>query len=509
MDPFVYTGPASFSAKKLQKMMPQEGNYHISIGNQEEIGAVLLDTSTDAMLKEAMLLFKLEKSLLLLDLRGSRVAEQDFSGEFRFAEELGDGPVSFFLKPVSKLRSFLPVAKVKFRVDLGLILDDEEKTRARFQNIYIQSSVGTFLVGSTRYLRGYQRAHEDLINGLKNVGARQVDDLVGLYVALGVKDSIYDPKPELNLEADAAAKETATEIIKTFTAVARSNEAGVMADYDTEFLHDYRVSFRKVRSVLSLFKGVYVKDDTDRLKTEFADVMRQTNRLRDLDVYLLERDNYFGLVPEPSHEGLTILFDYFAKERKKEQKKVVKVFKSKRYRKQQETLARAFKGKKSLKAGPKGNLPSKALGVNLILKRYNRVCIIAKTIDKSTEDAVVHELRISCKKLRYLMEFFTPLFAGEEIRTLIKSLKVLQDNLGRFNDYSVQQGFLRKIMAGELKAFKEKELQVTESVGALTAMLYRRQIKEKKQVMKNFTNFDSVESRALFRKVFQEGGANG
>jgi len=67
-------------------------------------------------------------------------------------------------------------------------------------------------------------------------------------------------------------------------AIARQNEDGIKADYDTEFLHDYRVSLRKVRSVLSLFKGENIA-----LKQAFSDIMKGTNQLRDLDVYLLDK----------------------------------------------------------------------------------------------------------------------------------------------------------------------------------------------------------------------------
>ena len=102
-----------------------------------------------------------------------------------------------------------------------------------------------------------------------------------------------------------------------------------MADYDTEFLHDYRVSLRKVRSVLSLFKGIFSPEDIARLKQDFAFLMQETNTLRDLDVYLLNKEQYFEMIPTGSHEGLAILFDYFVGEREKEQKRVARFFAAK------------------------------------------------------------------------------------------------------------------------------------------------------------------------------------
>jgi CHAD domain-containing protein len=131
------------------------------------------------------------------------------------------------------------------------------------------------------------------------------------------------------------------------------------------------------------------------------------------------------------------------------------------------------------------------------------VCKIASSIEKTTPDSVIHELRISCKKLRYLMEFFTPLFDEESVKKLIKTLKNLQDNLGNFNDYSVQQAFLRHILDHDLGQFKGKEIQISEAVGALTAMLFRMQKKERNQVMNNFSRFNSEETRLLFKQLFE------
>ena len=130
------------------------------------------------------------------------------------------------------------------------------------------------------------------------------------------------------------------------------------------------------------------------------------------------------------------------------------------------------------------------------------MCKIARCIDENTEDGTIHQLRINCKKLRYLMEFFGPLFPEQEIKALIKSLKLLQDNLGNFNDYAVQQTFLRQVLSEKMSCFAGREVKVAESVGALTAMLCQLKEKERRRVMKNFNLFDSQEIRSIFTKLF-------
>lgn len=506
MDPFTYQGSSAFSLKKIQKQLPKTTGYHLVKDSGPWITYGLRDTATDALLGNSLLLLEGKKELLLLNLKDGSMTCQKAASGWQLAQDLPMGPVAKIIKPLCKLRALLLLGEIEMRLDTGRLLDDEEKTRARFYNYLFRTGDGReAMLGTTRYLRGYGQAHLDLVDALKTVTSAGKEKQ--FYLLLGLRQTSYDPKPKLALDPDASAKNTATRIIKTFIDVARTNEAGIIADYDTEFLHDFRVGFRKVRSVLSLFKNVYPPKETRHLKTAFAELMQSTNRLRDLDVYLLEKKNYLAMVPEPSKEGVKILFTYLEKLREKEWKKTVKTLKSKNYQRQVGELAALFQKNKKLKNGCKGDLPALEYGSRLIAKRYGEVCRIARTIDPYTPDERVHELRISCKKLRYLMEFFAPLYPGEAILSLIKSLKILQDNLGRFNDYSVQQDFLRQIMAEDSKAFAGDQLAVTESVGALTAMLYGMQTKEKKQVMKNFARFDSSETRSLFNELFAAKGA--
>ena len=50
--------------------------------------------------------------------------------------------------------------------------------------------------------------------------------------------------------------------------------------------------------------SVYSPEQTDRLKARFSALMAETGRLRDLNVYMLERDAYADLVPEPFRPGI-------------------------------------------------------------------------------------------------------------------------------------------------------------------------------------------------------------
>src|SRR5690606_30875457 len=104
-----------------------------------------------------------------------------------------------------------------------------------------------------------------------------------LYDALFPALSNQANKAEVSLASDTTAIQATNRIIATQLQAACAAEAGIIADHDTEFLHDYRVHLRKIRSLLSLFKGVYDEALGNHLKTQFSALMAPTGKLRDLD----------------------------------------------------------------------------------------------------------------------------------------------------------------------------------------------------------------------------------
>jgi hypothetical protein len=109
-----------------------------------------------------------------------------------------------------------------------------------------------------------------------------------IYQLVGKGEIPMSPKSMIQLKPTQTAQDAVTHIASIMLKIARQNEPGILDDIDTEYLHDYRVALRGLRSVLSLVKGAYPKEDTRRLKQTLRDLSQDTNRLRDLDVYLLK-----------------------------------------------------------------------------------------------------------------------------------------------------------------------------------------------------------------------------
>ena len=200
------------------------------------------------------------------------------------------------------------------------------------------------------------------------------------------------------------------------------------------------------------------------------------------------------------------MFTLFEQERGRELRKLTRRLRSVAYETNMQDLGATFAAPEGIAQGPNADLPAADYASALIWKRYRKVCKIAAGIDATTDDEEVHELRIHCKKLRYLMEFFAPLFPGKQVKSLIKPLKVLQDNLGLFNDYSVQQDTLQDFVGHHASAGRKGDLAIAKSIGALIAVLHQRQLDERARVMASFAQFDSPEVRQTFRSLFHSKG---
>ena len=144
-------------------------------------------------------------------------------------------------------------------------------------------------------------------------------------------------------------------------------------------------------------------------------------------------------------------------------------------------------------------MPIGEVGSERIWKVYRRVIKNGLAIHDETPATALHELRIECKKLRYLMEFFRSLYDDGKIDRLIKALKQLQDNLGDFNDYEVQQG--------SLTGFAE-EMQGTAPAATLMAMgrlvehLEAGQDRERHDFGQHFAKFAEKANQRLARELF-------
>jgi CHAD domain-containing protein len=217
------------------------------------------------------------------------------------------------------------------------------------------------------------------------------------------------------------------------------NEAGTIANLDTEFLHDFRVAVRRTRSALGQMKTVFPPATLARYREKFAWLGSITGMTRDLDVYLLKFENYQMQLPNALRKDLEPLRTFLQRHHQQEQARLGRELQTARYRQLKSQWRRYLSGPLPKRpVSDDARSPIGEVAPRRTWRMYKRVLREGRAITSASPAEDLHELRKSCKKLRYLMEFFQHLYPRREIRSLIKELKGLQENLGDFQDLEVQ-----------------------------------------------------------------------
>jgi CHAD domain-containing protein len=271
--------------------------------------------------------------------------------------------------------------------------------------------------------------------------------------------------------------------------VVLANEDGVRADLDPEFLHDYRVAVRRTRTLLAQVKDVFDPGVLSFFRPELGWLGGLTGPCRDLDVLriaLAERDD----------ESLRPLARLLEREQRRAHEALVHELAQERYA----TLIRAWAAFLAHPAGrgegvpPNAARPLRDVLAERLARLYKRV---RRHRGRTLEPAEMHELRLDCKKLRYLIDCTRGVFDAAGSARVVKRLKQLQDSLGEFNDCRVQ--------VATLGACAEKLAEGTPPIVTLLALgrwierLERTADEARARAMERLADFTS----GAFRKGFK------
>jgi CHAD domain-containing protein len=147
---------------------------------------------------------------------------------------------------------------------------------------------------------------------------------------------------------------------------------------------------------------------------------------------------------------------------------------------------------------PAAPVPIASVAGQRIVKVYRRMVKEGRAIDPHGPSGPFHELRKRGKELRYLLELFgAPLYPDDVVRPMIKTLKALQNVLGRHQDREVQIATLSSL-AGELADDRSALL----ATGALIASLEDDKRVARAEFAERFQVFSRKEQRALVRDTF-------
>ena len=238
-------------------------------------------------------------------------------------------------------------------------------------------------------------------------------------------------------------------MLRALLEVIEANLEGTIADIDSEFLHDFRVAVRRSRAVERELKPAFPPEELARLRTEFRWLQQITGDARDLDVYVLEYESMRSLVPAAFAGDLDPLLGVLRTRRLSARREMVRALRSSRARRAAAPTGRRSSigsSRRRPTTGPMRGKPIGELAGERIVKVYRRMVKMGDAIDGSSPPEQYHELRKKGKELRYLLELFgVPLADGEVVKAMIRSLKGLQDVLGRHQDREVQAATLRSL----------------------------------------------------------------
>ncbi|MEA2095044.1 MAG: CHAD domain-containing protein [Pseudomonadota bacterium] len=429
----------------------------------------------------------------------------------RFVQDLPPGRFRDRLEPILEMRELVPLLEISTRLHTLRVLNKSDKTVARLliENNTVRRHGGdkSFRLGKRAIVlpvKGYQKSFKQVIKGLEAMGLTAATDdfMLSAMARIGLTPEVYSTKLNLQLEPAMRADQATRIILHRLLDVMTLNEAGTRIGTDTEFLHDFRVAIRRTRSALTQIKGVLPLRIANRYKAEFAWMGQITTPSRDLDVYLLNFDDYRDSLPASAQADIEPLRDFLVRHQAIEHKALVKALDSARYRRLLESWRTFLEQEAPVRSTlPSARRPIVEVANKRIWRIYQRALKEGHAIDAASPAEALHELRKTCKKLRYLIEFFQSLYPAARIKALIRVLKTLQDNLGNFQDYEVQVATL-KAFSHQMVAEGKVPPDTLLAMGMLIDGLERRQHQAREEFAGRFSRFALPENRKHFRKLF-------
>lgn len=316
-----------------------------------------------------------------------------------------------------------------------------------------------------------------------------------------MSDSASATRPvDSPLDPNRPTGEGVLSILRQQLAALEAQEAGTRAGLDPECLHDFRVAVRRTRSALGQLKASLPAAALKKFRPEFAWLGELTSPTRDLDVYLLKFPGYRDSLPAEVRDDLEPLHRFLQAHRSLAQAKLVEGLDSERFRRLKSQWRAVLDTPEDGCSPPNARRPLREVADGQLCKALHKAFREGAAITDRSPAAELHELRKTCKKLRYLLEFFQNLYPRQQLGKLIATLKGLQDNLGDFQDLQVQSEALRTFSAQMLEE-GEVPPQTLLALGMLVEALRGRQRQARKEFAKRFAGFAKAENRRLLDRL--------
>ena len=433
--------------------------------------------------------------------------------------ELPDGPVASRIGDLVAPRALLPVVTVTSKTTTHRLLNEDGKTVARLliEWASVPGPQPTPLaprlwITEVRGYPGAARTAARLLGAVPGIEPATAPTETEALRAVGRRPGDYSNKIDADITAAQPASQAAATILLRLLDTIEANIAGVLADTDTEFLHDLRVSVRRTRSALKLFgdaltgRAGLTEGEAAFFAAEFKWVGDLTTPTRDLDVHLLDFDDTAHSLSAAKPDDLEPFRAYLEQRRRREFRALTRGLKSARFtdltrdwRNRLTTIKDGNPGTRvgSVRSGRERGAAGESAGT-LAMERTRAA--FAKTVRRGAAITLVspaetlHDLRKRAKELRYALEFFAPLHDRAAQAKVVGELKRLQDCLGEFQDTEVQVGEIRALATAMLAAGEAPAVTLL-AMGEVTAGLALRQRAAREDFGRRFAAFAGIDGQ--------------
>jgi CHAD domain-containing protein len=442
---------------------------------------------------------------------------------YPFDSVIPAGPMRSRLEPIVEMRALRQIVTVRTVVRTYRVLNEDEKTVAR---VVVEQSAGDAHAGgggvgcrvSVVACRGYDAeaaAAARVVARIPGFAASDQSMFAQAVAALGRSPGDYSSKLDIALTAGMPTTYAVRRIMRALLDAAARNVPGVLADTDSEFLHDLRVAIRRGRSTLKVPGIALPVEPADAATAALKWLGDLTTPTRDLDVYLLGLDDLASEVASPGWDALQLrpFRDFLAARRAKEWAALARSLRTARAKRAFDAWAAVGTGGDSgdIPSGGMGGasepfgLPIESVAKAAVARAFKRVIKAGSAIDASSAPTELHGLRKRCKELRYTLEIFGALHDPGAQRALIDDLKKLQDCLGEFQDTDVQQHAI-KTFAAQMLSDDPSSAATVEAVmamGRLADRLGERQVIARDTFATLFDRFAGPLPRAHLAALYE------
>lgn len=432
-----------------------------------------------------------------------------------FSRDFSSAELHRQLDSVMSIRALITWVDIQLVQHHLRLVDGEDKTQV---NIYVENSRLDSAERHTRSLgkrirlvpvRGYEKSVAGLTAYLVNewqLTGPERSEFEQACQLLDLSPAVAATKATTKLSEDMRTDEALKQLLLVALDEIEKNVEGSIQDIDTEFLHDLRVATRRTRSILSLVQQVFPQRTLERFEKGFAWVGEITGPTRDMDVYLLKFDTYQQSLPQLHQPHLEALRNFLKQHHRQEQQKLAQALKSAKFLRLLQDWRKFLQQPVPARTQLENAMqPVKQVADRHIWKVYKKVMKRGSAITHSCPDEKLHRLRISCKKLRYLLDFFQSLYPSGKFRQMIKILKKLQDVLGDFQDLSVQIERLKSFEA-QMQTESLMTPDTHEAIHCLVEQLGGN-IKQQRQLFyQAFKGFCSPAMQDQFTSLFHSTG---